>query len=132
MIKPVMIMLVTMVAIFVVLVSMEKSAEGFASNDYTTEPIHQAQVALLAKTFRPFANAKRPVSDLVASNGMPVEQQCFVNFFALGCRYTGYIGPMKEGYMINSELVMDSVRKLLPQFVLVVIVVASGSTWFAI
>ena len=118
MIKPVMIMLVTMVAIFVVLVSMETKVEGFASNDYTTEPIHQAQVALLAKTFRPFASAKRPVTDLVATNGMPVEQQNFVNFFALGCRYTGYIGPMKEGYMSPDIAVQSAVQAGCRVFVL--------------
>lgn len=118
MIKPVMIMLVTMVAIFVVLVSMEKSAEGFASNDYVNEPEHQAQVALLAKTFRPFAGAKRPVSQLVATNGMPVDQQCFVNFFALGCRYTGYVGPMKEGYMSPDIAVQSAVQAGCRVFVL--------------
>ena len=119
MIKPVMIMLVTMVAIFVVLVSMEKSrVEGFATNDYTTEPEHQAQVALLAKTFRPFASAKRPVSQLVATNGMPVEQQNFVNFFALGCRYTGYVGPMQNGYMSPDIAVQSAVQAGCRVFVL--------------
>lgn len=118
MIKPVMIMLVTMVTIFVILVSMEKSAEGFASNDYVNEPEHQAQVALLAKTFRPFASAKRPVADLVANNGMPKEQQCLVNFFALGCRYTGYVGPMRNGYMSPDIAVQSAVQAGCRVFVL--------------
>jgi len=117
MITPVLVMLVTMVTIFVILVSME-TTEGFASNDYTTEPEHQAQVALLAKTFRPFASAKRPVSNLVASNGMPVDQQCLVNFFALGCRYTGYIGPMKNGYMSPDIAVQSAVQAGCRVFVL--------------
>lgn len=117
MITPVLVMLVTMVTIFVILVSME-TTEGFASNDYTTEPEHQAQVALLAKTFRPFASAKRPVSNLVASNGMPVDQQCLVNFFALGCRYTGYIGPIKNGYMSPDIAVQSAVQAGCRVFVL--------------
>jgi hypothetical protein len=29
---------------------------------------------------------------------MPQSQQCFTNFYSLGCRFTGYIGPMDEGY----------------------------------
>lgn len=119
MIKPVMIMLVTMVTIFVILVAMERStAEGFASNDYTAESDHQKQVALLAKTFRPFASAKRPVADLLASNGMPAEQQNFVNFFALGCRYTGYIGPMRNGYMSPDVAVQSAVQAGCRVFVL--------------
>jgi hypothetical protein len=29
---------------------------------------------------------------------MPEYEQCFVNFYSIACRYTGYIGPMDEGY----------------------------------
>ncbi len=56
------------------------------------------QVKLLSDTYNPTSTAKRPVGDLLSQNVMPESEQCFVNFYSLGCRFTGYIGPMNEGY----------------------------------
>jgi hypothetical protein len=43
------------------------------------------------------ASGKRPVSELLATSDMPEEQQCLVNFYALGTRFTGYLGPIVNG-----------------------------------
>jgi hypothetical protein len=43
------------------------------------------------------ASGKRPVTELLATSNMPEEQQCLVNFYALGTRFTGYLGPMVNG-----------------------------------
>jgi hypothetical protein len=55
-------------------------------------------VKLLSDKYNPVSSARRPVTDLLNQNVMPEAEQCFVNFYSLGCRYTGYIGPMNEGY----------------------------------
>ena len=53
---------------------------------------------MLSNKYNPIASARRPVTELLSQNVMPESQECFVNFYSLGCRYTGYIGPMNEGY----------------------------------
>jgi hypothetical protein len=66
--------------------------------DHRLETKYKNQVKLLSDTYNPVSSARRPVTDLLSQNVMPEAEQCFVNFYALACRYTGYIGPMDEGY----------------------------------
>ena len=75
------------------------SYESFANPDFKSEPEYKAQLELLSKKYSSKADAKRPVSDLLSTIDMPEVQQNFVNFYALACRYPGYIGPMNEGYI---------------------------------
>lgn len=69
-----------------------------SKSDHKLETKYQNQVKLLSDRYNPVASARRPVTDLLSTNVMPESQQCLVNFFSLGARYTGYIGPMDEGY----------------------------------
>ncbi len=62
------------------------------------ETKYKNQVQLVSDKYNPLATARRPVTDLLSQNVMPDVEQCFVNFYSLGCRYTGYIGPFNEGY----------------------------------
>jgi hypothetical protein len=62
------------------------------------ETKYKNQVQLISDKYNPLASARRPVTDLLNQNVMPDVEQCFVNFYSLGCRYTGYIGPFNEGY----------------------------------
>ncbi len=75
-----------------------KSDTQDATSNPKLETNYTNQVKLLSDTYNPTSTGKRPVSDLLSQNGMPESQQCFVNFYSLGCRFTGYIGPMNEGY----------------------------------
>ena len=75
------------------------SYESFANPDFKSEPEYKAQIELLSKKYSSTADAKRPVSDLLSNTDMPPVQQNFVNFYALACRYPGYIGPINEGYI---------------------------------
>jgi hypothetical protein len=68
------------------------------SGSYKLSSNYQTQIKLLSDTFNPIASARRPVTDLLAGDSMPESEQCLVNFYSLGCRYTGYIGPMNNGY----------------------------------
>ena len=69
-----------------------------STSDHRLETNYKNQVKLLSDTYNPVSSGKRPVTDLLNQNVMPEAEQCFVNFYALACRYTGYIGPMDEGY----------------------------------
>lgn len=69
-----------------------------STSDPKLETKYKQQVKLLSDTYSPTSSGKRPVTDLLAKNVMKESEQCFVNFYSLGCRYTGYIGPINEGY----------------------------------
>ena len=68
-------------------------AEGFS--DVTKDPVYQAQMKDLNDTYGPGATGKRPVD----VQDMEEDEQNLVNFYMLGCRYPGYIGPMMKGHM---------------------------------
>jgi hypothetical protein len=84
--------------IVVVLIVLKKINIQDSTGDPKLEATYKSQVKLLSDKYNPVASAKRPVTDLLATNVMPDIEQCFVNFYSLGCRYTGYIGPVDEGY----------------------------------
>jgi hypothetical protein len=90
--------------------------------DSTSEPKletnYKNQVQMLSDRYSPVASARRPVTDLLSTNVMPEFEQCFVNFYSLGCRYTGYIGPMNEGYWDPDLAVQNAVNAGCRTFVL--------------
>ena len=78
--------------------AIQKTDVQDSQSDFRLETNYKNQVKLLSDKYNPVASARRPVTDLLSQNVMPEAEECFVNFYALGCRYTGYIGPMDEGY----------------------------------
>jgi hypothetical protein len=84
------------VILLISLIYRTKTIEHFTTADFKNEKEYKNQVKLLSDKYNPVATAKRPVSDILDT--VPEVQQCFVNFYSLGCRYTGYIGPIHEGY----------------------------------
>ena len=101
-----------------------KAIEGFATdpNAYKQDATYKAQVKALSDRYSPSASAKRPVSDLlpktISTGFMKDYEQNFVNFYSLGCRYTGYIGPMNDGYFDADIAVQNSVNAGCRTFVL--------------
>jgi len=94
------------------------SYESFANPDFKSEPEYKAQIELLSKKYSSKADSKRPVSDLLPTIDMPASQQNFVNFYALACRYPGYIGPMNEGYIDPDIGIQNAVQAGCRVFVL--------------
>jgi hypothetical protein len=94
------------------------SYESFANPDFKSEPEYKAQIELLSKKYSSKADSKRPVSDLLPTIDMPAAQQNFVNFYALACRYPGYIGPMNEGYIDPDIGIQNAVQAGCRVFVL--------------
>ena len=89
-----------------------------ATSDPKLETNYKNQVKLLSDKYSPVASARRPVTDLLSKNVIPDFEQCFVNFYSLGCRYTGYIGPMNEGYWDPDLAVQTAVNAGCRTFVL--------------
>ena len=89
-----------------------------STSDPKLETNYKNQVQMLSDKYSPVASARRPVTDLLSTNVMPDFEQCFVNFYSLGCRYTGYIGPMNEGYWDPDLAVQTSVNAGCRTFVL--------------
>lgn len=80
--------------------------EGFASGNGTkkntdTDTGHRAQLGAIVGRFDPISSKRRGVADLLSGSAgadMPPAEQCFVNFYSLGCRFAGYLGPFQNGY----------------------------------
>ena len=88
------------------------------TSDYKLEAQYKNQVNLLSDKYEPVASKRRPVTELLNTNDMPTVQQCFVNFYSLGCRYTGYIGPIDEGYWDPDIAVQMAVKAGCRTFIL--------------
>ena len=89
------------------------------SSEYKNDKVYQNQVKLLSDKYDSDSNKRRPVTELLSNNNdMPTVQQCFVNFYSLGCRYTGYIGPMDEGYWDPDVAVQMAVKAGCRTFIL--------------
>jgi hypothetical protein len=78
--------------------AIQKTDVQDSQSDFRLEANYKNQVKLLSDTYNPVSTARRPVTDLLGQNIMPESEQCLVNFYSLACRYTGYIGPVNEGY----------------------------------
>jgi hypothetical protein len=89
-----------------------------STSNHKLETKYKSQVELLSNKYNPTASARRPVTDLLSQNVIPDVEQCLVNFYSLGCRYTGYIGPMNEGYWDPDLAVQTSVNAGCRTFVL--------------
>jgi len=95
------------------------------NNDFASEPRYTAQIALLTEAYSSLADKKRPVTELLPTLAsltteqvMPEVQQNFVNFFALGCRFAGYVGPMESGYFDAGNAIQAAVNAGCRVFVL--------------
>jgi hypothetical protein len=73
------------------------TTEAFENAPFTRDKEYKKQTSLLEATYDGLK--RRPITEMLASSDMPESHQCLINFYALGCRLPGYIGPIKDGYM---------------------------------
>jgi hypothetical protein len=112
-------LLLILILISVLIYRRYSNIESFQNSaEYKNDAAYQTQVKLLSDRYDSMSNAKRPITELLKDNIMPVSQQCFVNFYSLGCRYTGYIGPMDEGYWDPDIAVQMAVKAGCRTFIL--------------
>ncbi len=74
----------------------KKASINASSGDFHTEAKYSEQLAKLSQKYESMREQRQPVSSQLGS--MSDAEQCFVNFYGLGCRFTGYLGPFEEGY----------------------------------
>jgi hypothetical protein len=105
------------ILLLVVYMYRNKTIERF-EDYFKSESEYKNQVKLLTDKYESMSDRRRPVTDLLSKNVMPVNDQSFVNFHSLGCRYTGYIGPMNEGYFDPDTAVQLAVKAGCRTFIL--------------
>ena len=88
------------------------------TSNFKTETKYKTHMEQLSKLYEPMGNGKRPVTELLSTNIMPEAEQCLVNFYALGCRFTGYLGPFESGYFDPEKAVQQAVNAGCRVFVL--------------
>ena len=82
------------IVLLIILVWPFPRTESFENPEYTNDTAYKKQLEYLSQ-YNSSSDAKRPVTELISKG---VNSTSFVNFFALGCRYTGYMGPFENGY----------------------------------
>lgn len=88
--------------------------EGFEANidAYKSSSGYKKQAAAVAALADSRSNGRRDLMDMLTSSvAPPSPEQCFVNFYSLGCRFTGYLGPFDQGYY-DVELATTSALKM--------------------
>lgn len=111
-------LLIVLIAFAIYIFFYGRSTEPFENASFTDEKEYKQQLAMLSDTFWSKADGKRPVADSLSKINMKPEQQNFVNFYALGCRYPGYVGPMTDGYIDADVGVQTAVKAGCRVFVL--------------
>ena len=101
--------------------AVDRLSEGFQSgSDSGNSAAFQTQLASLSQTYDPISNKHQDVNALLqnSSTQMPANEQCLVNFFCLGCRFTGYMGPFNNGFFDANEAVRYACKAGCRTFVL--------------
>jgi hypothetical protein len=76
-----------------------KASINSNTTNFRDEIAYKDHLKALSDKLEPMREQRRPVGDeLWNASEMPEAEQCFVNFYGLGCRFTGYLGPFEEGY----------------------------------
>ena len=110
-------LVLTVIGIIIYNVVAKTDTEDSTSN-HVLEAKYKSQIKLLSDTYTPTSSGRRPVTDLLSQNVMPDAEQCFINFYSLGSRFTGYIGPMNEGYWDPNLAIQMAVAAGVRTFVL--------------
>ena len=80
------------------------------------------QIAFLSAKYDSASNARRALSDYLGKSSTPNEippvEQMLINFYVLGCRLTGYLGPMNNGFFDANTAVQYAVKAGCRAFVL--------------
>jgi len=90
--------------------------EGFEDASFKSDKVYTTQVQLLTDTYSDTSNGKRPL--LEGIKDMPDSDQIFTNFYSLGCRFTGFIGPKDDSYYDPDIAVQNAVAAGCRVFVL--------------
>ena len=81
---------------------------NFDIQSYKNSPDYQAVLKIVSDLADTRAGPRRAMDTQVAS--IPENQNCFVNFEVLTCRFTGYLGPFENGFFDIQTSVTAALR----------------------
>jgi len=95
----ILIAVVAGVTLGMTLMKYTKGVEGFDGSTCDGDEKCQPQLNAVMKLGDDRKNGRRDIMDMLRNTtDMPSEQQCLVNFYALGARFVGYLGPFEGGF----------------------------------
>ena len=97
----ILILFIILFILFIVLIINIYTIEPFKNNNssYKNDSVYINQVKLLSNKYSDNSSQKRSVYELIKTFDEDDENmKSFVNFYSLGCRYAGFVGPMNDGY----------------------------------
>ena len=103
------------VVTFIIYFSVSQSTTSSSPNGYSTTAEEQSAKILA------FSNPNKGSKRAIISHLGPFNMKALpslINFYALGCRYAGYIGPMENGYVDPDIAIQHSVNLGCRVFVL--------------
>ena len=107
-----LILLIIVVTIAVVFHAFQFQIEGFDTlvQDYKSSSGYKTQLALVQELQIQRSNGRRDYNDMLQASDVPLEEQCLVNFYSLGCRFTGYLGPFTKGCFDVDTAVLSALK----------------------
>ena len=107
-----LVLLITVVTAAVIFRAFYVRLEGFDASlkGYKESGSYQTQLKLVQTLRDQRANGRRDYNDMLQATGVPPAQQCLVNFYTLGCRFTGYLGPFNGGFFDSDNAVLSALK----------------------
>lgn len=97
-----------------------KRQEGFQNSiqAYKSDPEYKKQLKSIVDRFDPISSKRRDYTDMLGSSDIPEVEQALVNFQVLSCRFTGYLGPFKNGYFDADQATLYALKAGCRSFIL--------------
>jgi hypothetical protein len=106
-----LIAIVAGVALGITFAKRYQQAEGFDGSSCDGDAKCKPQLTLVTAIGDGLANGRRDVFDIISKTAnMPVEEQCLVNFYALGARFAGYLGPFNSGFYDYKDATLSALK----------------------
>jgi hypothetical protein len=86
--------------------------EGFANriDAYKNSGAYKTQLKLVTDLADVRAGKRTDYQDAIERSDMTPDATCLVNFYALGARFAGYLGPFKQGYFDTDNAIRSALK----------------------
>ena len=81
------------------------------SQDYRSQANYKRQMASIMTHFKGVSGRRKGFNPNSSQEPVPEDERCLVNYYALGCRIAGYLGPFMDGYLDPAEAVAIASRR---------------------
>jgi len=107
-----LVLLITVVTVAVIFRAFQFRLEGFATSIEAAKSAsdYKTQVDLVQTLQEDRSNGRRDFNDMLQDTDIPKAEQCLVNFNVLGSRFTGYLGPFKNGKFDTDSAVLAALK----------------------